>query len=74
MSDKPVKKGRKKKKIGRPYKLSYYDHVDMIRRKRAGEEAHVLASLYSVQLHTVYRYLKMDPSSRHDVPKGAAPI
>lgn len=73
MSEKP-KKGRRKKKIGRPYKLSYTDHIDLIRRKRAGEEAHVLATLYGVQLHTIYRYLKMEPSSRHDAPKGAVPV
>lgn len=72
MSEKK-KPGRKKKKIGRPYKLTYADHVDMIRRKRAGEDAHVLATLYGVQLHTVYRYLNMDPAKRHDAPKGATP-
>ena len=68
-----MRKRKKRKKLGRPYKLAYVDHVDLIRRKRAGEDAQVLASFYSVQLHTVYRYLKMDPADRHDVPRGAVP-
>lgn len=61
-------KKRKKKHIGRPYKLTYTEHVDMIRRKAAGESAHELATMYDVQLHTVYEYLKRDPNSRTDAP------
>jgi hypothetical protein len=54
------------KKNGRPYKLSIEDHRDLIRRKRAGQEANELAALFRVGLHTVYEYLKLDPEKRKD--------
>jgi len=60
-------------KIGRPLKLSFSDHVELIRRKRAGENPHVLALEYGVQLHTVYLYVRRDPATRHDAPRGAPP-
>lgn len=67
MNDQPkATNKRRKKHIGRPYKLTYADHVDLIRRKAAGEKALVLATLYGIQLHTVYEYLKLDPLTRAD--------
>lgn len=70
---KTTKTKKTKKKLGRPYKLTYHDHVDMIRRYRAGEDALVLAIFFGVNPHTVWRYVKIDPAARHDAPKGAPP-
>lgn len=55
--------------MGRPYKLSFKDHKRLIELKAAGDDAFSLAVKYRVQLHTVYRYLKLDPFTRHDAPK-----
>lgn len=56
----------KKKKNGRPYKLSLDDHRDLIRRKAAGQAVRELATLFRIGLHTVYEYLKLDPNTRRD--------
>ncbi len=56
----------KRKKNGRPYKLTVEDHLDLIRRKAAGQKAEDLAPLFKIGLHTVYAYLKLDPRSRWD--------
>lgn len=54
------------RKTGRPYKLTLDDHRDLLRRKAAGQNANELAIRFGVGLHTVYEYLKLDPSKRRD--------
>lgn len=62
-------KAKKKKKMGRKLALSYDQHVDLIRRYRAGEEVNDLMVRYGINQGTVYRYINKDPNARHDAPK-----
>lgn len=57
---------KQKKRMGRPYKLTMKQHEELIRRKRAGENAGDLAYRYKLQLHTIYQYLNLDPAERTD--------
>lgn len=53
-------------KLGRPYKVSLENHVEMIELYDAGEKPPVLALKYHVGLHTIYEYLKLDTLLRGD--------
>ena len=53
---------KKIKAIGRPLKLTYEQHKELIRRMRLPKpDAAACASYYGIQLHSVYRYNKLCP-------------
>lgn len=61
-----MKKEKKEKKLGRPYRLTRKEHIDLIKRKAAGESIVQLAYRYGVNVHTAYAYLKLEPEERID--------
>lgn len=66
-----TKTKRKRKHIGRPYKLTYDQHVNLIKRKVAGEDVLTLAQMFGLKrANTVYAYINLDPESRTDAPKA----